>query len=458
MSQSAILKLVARGNDDYLIDNNIELQFFNNIFPKSNNFSSDTISFYSSGNNNWGGNINFTIEKVGDLLKNIYLVLKLPELSVSQISGQSDPITNERTSGYRVKWVDYIGNIIIENVKLKIGGQIISEYGGEYSQIYTELYDLVWSKLCLLGQNRNLITPSRNIGSQYIYIPLHFWFTENNLAHLPLISCQYQEITLDIKLRDFDKCYHVLKKLSDEAGDEILVYGHTNFTLTPQFFTNLRLDCKMIFLDSHVREELVKKKQEIVINQVQTYKSSINSNNKIRLNFNLPIKEMFFLLQSNTIKNYNELYNFSGKPKYVPVGIDNIDKDLWLNISETHLLEEASLLMNNIPIIDKKDPIYYYYLQNYEYYKNKLDSNIYMISFAVLPHEYAHTGSCNFSKIDNIELEIKLSSAEQKFIHSSDNTKVVSIGPGETNNIKVFATNYNVLVIESGISALLYSS
>ena len=117
MSQSAILKLVARGNDDYLIDNNTKLQFYNNVFPKSNNFSSDTISFYASGNNIWGGNIKFTIDKVGDLLKNIYLVLKLPELSVSQIVGQNDPVTNERTSEYRVKWADYIGNVIVEKVK-----------------------------------------------------------------------------------------------------------------------------------------------------------------------------------------------------------------------------------------------------------------------------------------------------------------------------------------------------
>jgi hypothetical protein len=457
MSQSAILKLVARGNDDYLIDDNTKLQFYNNVFPKSNNFSSDTISFYASGNNVWGGNIKFTIDKVGDLLKNIYLVLKLPELSVSQIVGQSDPVTNERTSGYRVKWADYIGNVIVEKVKLKIGGQVISEYEGEYNQIYTELYDLVWSKLCLLGQNKDLITPSRKINSQYIYIPLKFWFTENNLASLPLVSCAYQEITLDIKLRDFNKCYHVLKKLVDESDDEIYVYGHTNFTLQQQNFSNLRLDCNMIFLDSKHREEYVKKRQEIVINQVQTYKSSINSNHKIRLNFNLPVKEIFFLLQSDTIKNNNEIYNFSGKPKYVTAGIDVIDKDLWFNIPKKHLLEEASLLFNNIPIIDKKDPIYYYYLQNYEYYKNKIDSNIYMISFAALPHEYAHTGSVNFSKIDNIELDVKLSSTEIKYIHSSDNVSV-SVGPGGTNNIKVFATNYNVLVIESGVAGLLYNN
>ena len=159
------------------------------MFPKSNNFSSDTISFYASGNNVWGGNIKFTIDKVGDLLKNIYLVLKLPELSVSQIVGQSDPVTNERTSEYRVKWADYIGNVIVEKVKLKIGGQIISEYDGEYNQIYTELYDYLWSKLCLLGQNKDLITPSRKINSQYIYIPLKFWFTRKIIYFIVISYC-----------------------------------------------------------------------------------------------------------------------------------------------------------------------------------------------------------------------------------------------------------------------------
>ena len=62
---------------------------------------------------------------------NIYLVLELPEISVEDIVGRSE---NIRTSQYRVRWNEFIGNALIDKIILRIGGQKIDEYTGEYIQ------------------------------------------------------------------------------------------------------------------------------------------------------------------------------------------------------------------------------------------------------------------------------------------------------------------------------------
>jgi hypothetical protein len=67
-------------------------------------------------------------------------------------------------------------------------------------------------------------------------------------------------------------------------------------------------------------------------------------------------------------------------------------------------------------------------------------SDIYCYSFALKPEEHQPSGTCNFSRIDNAQLV-----SDQDFGHS-------------TGSIKVFAVNYNVLRIMSGMGGLAYSN
>ncbi len=66
--------------------------------------------------------------------------------------------------------------------------------------------------------------------------------------------------------------------------------------------------------------------------------------------------------------------------------------------------------------------------------------NIYCYSFALRPEEHQPSGTCNFSRIDNAQL-------------------VFDSSPGHSNStLKVFAVNYNVLRIMSGMGGLAYSN
>lgn len=460
-SSGGILKLVARGKqDNYLISTDIEDSLFNYSFKKATNLSEQTLSYYPSSNSGWGSTINFEIKKEGDLLRNIFLVMKLPDLAVSNINGLSE---DNRSSNYYVRYLDFIGNVILEKVTLKIGGQKIIEFTGEYNQIHTDLYDSTWAKDCMLGNTTNLTKPSRKIHGEYIYIPLKFWFTESLEAALPLIALQYHKVELEIKLRNFNDLYHILYlETNNEVGYETFpLYHHTTNTLAESNFTDLRLDCDIVFLDSEERNYYSQKQFEFIINQTQMVSKNIALSENINIPFNHPVKEIFFLLQSDTIRNDGEIFNFSGTPKYIPSSIAQetpISEHLLSELPKYHLLDKATISLNNIPIVENKDPNYFFFLQNYKYYRNKLENFIYINSFSLNPKKLdTYSGSCNFSRIDNATLSIKLSEPIKKYINETEETFIM-VGPGSTNNIKIFANNYNVFIIKQGLGSLLFNN
>lgn len=458
-TRGSLLQLIAKGNiDKYLYlnsdDSNIKKSVFNSEIKKITNFSDSSISIYPENSPSWGDTVTFKINKYGDLLSNMYLSFELPQISVEDISGLSESIA---TSNYRVKWQDYIGNVAIEKITLRIGGQKIDEYNGEFMQFHTDLYDKTWSKLCMIGHERNLILPSTKIDKQYIYVPLKFFFCNDITKALPVYALNYHNIEVEVKMRRWEDLYFVLNTITDNISDSEsktskIFYSHTNNTISQKNLSGLKLDCNFIFLDDNERNYFINNKHEILIQQVQYQEQSILNNQKVFLNFNNPIKELIYVFQSNDIENTGEIFNYSGKSKYLPVGITEITEMLWVQIPHKHLLDKASMQFNNNDRVSEKDYKYWHLVQNYETYRNKLEHNIYTFNFGFYKEE--NTGSCNFSELDEVSLTIKLSDTTNEIYHRNGST--ISIGPGSSNKIKVYAVNYNILKIDSGMGAVMF--
>ena len=66
-------------------------------------------------------------------------------------------------------------------------------------------------------------------------------------------------------------------------------------------------------------------------------------------------------------------------------------------------------------------------------------SGLYVYSFALKPEEHQPSGTCNFSRIDNASL-------------------ILSGLSTNTDELKVFATNYNILRVISGMGGIAYSN
>ena len=104
----------------------------------------------------------------------------------------------------------------------------------------------------------------------------------------------------------------------------------------------------------------------------------------------------------------------------------------------------AKLQLNGQDRFSEREGSYFDLVQPYQHHTRNPDTGINVYSFALRPEEHQPSGSCNFSRIDNATLQLIVSAATVK---GQDTAKV-----------RVYATNYNVLRIMSGMGGLAYSN
>jgi hypothetical protein len=104
----------------------------------------------------------------------------------------------------------------------------------------------------------------------------------------------------------------------------------------------------------------------------------------------------------------------------------------------------AKLQLNGQDRFSEREGTYFSWVQPYQSHTRNPDEGINVYSFALRPEEHQPSGTCNFSRIDNATLQLVLSNA------TVEGTK--------TAKVRVYATNYNVLRIMSGMGGLAYSN
>jgi hypothetical protein len=104
----------------------------------------------------------------------------------------------------------------------------------------------------------------------------------------------------------------------------------------------------------------------------------------------------------------------------------------------------AKLQLNGQDRFSEREGTYFSWVQPYQSHTRCPDEGINVYSFALRPEEHQPSGTCNFSRIDNATLQLVLSNA------TVEGTK--------TAKVRVYATNYNVLRIMSGMGGLAYSN
>jgi len=104
----------------------------------------------------------------------------------------------------------------------------------------------------------------------------------------------------------------------------------------------------------------------------------------------------------------------------------------------------AKLQLNGQDRFSEREGTYFDVVQPYQHHTHTPDAGINVYSFALRPEEHQPSGSCNFSRIDNATLQLVLSSA--------------TVGGTATAKVRVYATNYNVLRVMSGMAGVAYSN
>ena len=425
-----LMQLVAYGAQDVYLTGNPQITFFKVVYRRYTNFSLQSIrqtfnaQISASGT---GGRLSATISRNGDLLYKSYIVLS-------------------NTSG---KIATNYGHTSIDYVDVEIGGQRIDRQYGHFMETWSELTEenpnRTAGTLCYPLPNTktltNFLVSNSNLGAngsysyfstftkfqamscaggvngtnndnqellQELYIPLRFWFCKEPGLALPLIALQYHEVNI------------------------IVVFSSALMSTIQQLW------CEYVFLDTDERRRFAQVSHEYLIEQVQLNTFPWNNTDtrlNLTLNFNHPVKELIWNLTSINYGNTGIT-----ESSLFPVG----------NNETTYLLK-----LNGHDRFEARPTYYFTRQQPYQYHTScgavtietiiptnntaLVDDTIGVYSFCLKPEEHQPSGTCNFSRIDNAQLN-------------------VTNGVISTGDLNVYAVNYNVLRIMSGMGGLAYSN
>jgi len=433
------MQLVAYGAQDVFLTGNPKVTFFQAVYKRHTNFAMENIEQTVNGSAGDSGRLSVTVARNGDLIGDMYLEMTTAAL---------DTHTN---SALDACWV---AERAVADIELSIGGQRIDKHYQKWWRMYSELC-LDEAKKAQWGKMTS--NPAGAAGK--VYLPLIFFFNRNPGLYLPLIALQYHEVRLDIDL-----------------SSNYSAYFSTN---TPKVWGNY------VYLDTEERRRFAQKGHEYLIEQVQhtgTDSVASGSAKQVRLSYNHPVKELVWCF--NNGGSNAQMWNFCSNANADHVVLDcnqfqavseSADTNVLAfcptsmagvpmvalggatasNVSTTSWLEDGAasdnasvgpldsfkLVLNGQDRFKEQNGKYFNQVQPYCHHSGNPYPGVYAYSFALKPDEHQPTGTCNFSRIDNAQVSVTLKAG------TPDNT-----------TMHMFATNYNVLRIQSGMGGLAFSN
>ena len=405
-----LLQLVAYGAQDVYLTGNPQITFFKVVYRRHTNFAIESIQQTFNGTAGFGNTVNVTISRNGDLINRTYLQLKVPGLGSSASTD---------------KYANYFGLRVLKNVTVEIGGQQIDKHYSDWMYIWNELSLPLGKKHgyeSMVGADGYELAKQATTAKTSLYIPLEFWFCRNVGLALPLIALQYHEVKLKIEFEDMTKC---VTSGAQSAATTAFPNGQ---------FTEASIWVDYIFLDTDERRRFAQLSHEYLIEQLQYSNENVSfgSGNKFRLNFNHPCKELVWAVKnSDTAEQW---YNYT-------TGSSTFNNNVMgheLYPTGKNPVNKALLQLNGNDRFAERDGTYFNYVQPYQHHTNiPTNKGINVYSFALKPEEHQPSGTLNMSRID---------------------TAVLSMTSDGTGDAKIYAVNYNVLRIMSGMGGLAYSN
>ena len=462
MGGGGLMQLVAYGAQDIYLTGNPQITFFKVVYRRHTNFAMEAIEQTFNGSANFGKKVTCTISRNGDLIHRIYLQATLPAVTLSSADG----------SGAQFRWLNWVGHNLINNVELEIGGQKIDKHYGDWLQIWNELSqepgkqagyaDMVGN----VPQLVNLLTQGGegcdddcaqgepNASSEVLscapeytlYIPLQFWFNRNPGLALPLIALQYHEVKINL---EFNSINNLVWDLTSGSGHLVRDRVSSSGLVSASLYVDY------IYLDTDERRRFAQVSHEYLIEQLQfTGGESVTSSaNKIRLNFNHPCKELVWVVQRDSFVSCDDSVVGPWKGQQPFNYSDWWDRAvLESGYSVTRVeglagknpVVTAKVQLNGHDRFTEREGRYFNLVQPYQHHTNIPAVGVNVYSFALKPEDHQPSGTCNVSRIDNATLILTL----------SNNT----VGAAYSAQVRVYATNYNVLRIMSGMGGLAYSN
>jgi hypothetical protein len=302
----------------------------------------------------------------------------------------------------------YFGLRLINYVEIEIGGQKIDKQYSHWMYIWNEL-SLPKSKRSGYDDMVGAAGGAVSGLNQQLFVPLEFWFCRNVGLALPLIALQYHEVKINLNFESMDKC--------STDGTDLKTFG-----------ASLWVD--YIFLDTDERRRFAQLSHEYLIEQLQfTGEEAVAANVKSKLNFNHPCKELIWFVSNKNKKS--DWMNYTTSTDMKESAIVSVNKTA-----------SAKLVLNGNDRFAERNGSYFNMVQPFQHHENvPSNAGINVYSFALKPEEHQPSGTLNMSRIDTAVLNLTTNDADI------------------TNDaLNVYAVNYNVLRIMSGMGGIAYSN
>jgi len=364
---------------------------------------------------------------------------------------------------------------------------------------------------CSSSAPTQVCEPRNALPETTLYVPFQFWYCRNPGLALPLIALQYHEVKINLDIRPIDECLWAVGSLTGTNTSQRVTTAYNQSLVA----ASLYVDYVFLDTDERRRMAQNPHEYLIEQLQFTGDESVGSSSNKIKLNFNHPCKELVFVVQPDANVDYcssltggttlfrtlgaqpfnysdgidalpNSIMAFGGKNEtfagdfvsasglfFDPGAVDVTANAAWSSGSSTYqpfapggtgtgtsgvsdagtfVLTETSLdlhcwgqnpvvtaklQLNGQDRFSEREGSYFSLVQPYQHHTRNPDEGINVYSFALRPEEHQPSGSCNFSRIDNATLQLVLSNA--------------TVQGTNTAKVRVYAVNYNVLRVMSGI-------
>jgi len=307
---------------------------------------------------------------------------------------------------------NYVGRVgwrLLKQVELRVGGQMIDRQYSTWMHVWTELshttdQKALLDKLVGAKGTDGAVVADAAVSATTLNIPLLFSFCRNPGLALPLIALQYHEVEIHIEFETLARC------MSDGT------------TSQSGSLSNTSLWVDYVFLDAEERKEFAANPHEYLIETVQTQEATLSGSsvNSVRLTFNHPTKELIWVCRDTT-----------------PTG--DAFTDFRAAGTALNSVANAKLKLNGQDRFAQRSANYFNYVQPYQHHTGKPDVGINAYSFALKPEEHQPSGTVNFSRIDNINLD-------------------VTPNDGSCTELHVMAHSYNVFRVASGMGGLAYAN
>lgn len=492
-----LMQLVAYGSQDVYLTGNPQITFFKVVYRRHTNFSIEPIQQVFNGLVNWGHSVSATISRNGDLLYRMYITVTLPSVP----SNGSE----------QFRWLNWLGHIIVQQAEIVIGGQRIDRHYGHWLHIWNELtqtfghqagYATMVGNVPKLVQSTTDATPSITL-----YVPLRFWFNRNVGLALPLIALQYHDVQVNLNVANVQDCYW------NSAGGR--VPGDLLDVSLWVDYIYLDTDERRRFAQAS-HEYLIEQLQfngDMPIN---------NTTELVKMAFNHPVKEVIWTIQKGSLTDSSLMNNYGGQqwfnytdsldytyfsgtpqdPLGGGIGTAAFNVGNWyaslpmtgtangsiatagqygqngssvygLNFNDLfgttsnassrawtaqlpvfdsgeNPISLAKIMLNGHDRLSAREGRYFNTVIPQECHENCPATGINVYSFALKPEEHQPSGTCNFSRVDIAQLNINITPATY--------TSPITVGNTDTATIRIYATNYNVLRVLSGMAGLAFTN